>query len=325
MRMLDQNHLIQLLNEPGTHSGTVLGEALGVSRVAVQKKIQTLIDNGLPIEAVSGKGYSLASGVVLLDEADIRAGLSKGAMVDRIDVLQSVASTNSYLLSQSIQTGRANVCVAESQTSGRGRRGNDWQSAPYRNVMMSLSWGFESWPTTITGLGLAVALSVTECLNKEFGLDVAIKWPNDLMVGSDKLAGVLIDVAGESSGACNVVIGLGLNVHQPDWSNAQGSAYSWQDLTGLGVAVSRNELIAMLTDALTGMLSEFAQSGFAPMAQRWNALSSYAGKVIKVGNEDSFVVGQMLGVDSSGALIVRDELGEEHHFSESTVSVRLVS
>ena len=322
--MLDQKYLVQLLNRPGTHSGTQLGELLGVSRVAVQKKIQTMIENGLPIEAISGKGYSLEHGVTLLSEKDIVDSLTNSNKVQSVEVFQSIESTNSYLLSKPIIEGGATVCVAESQTSGRGRRGNDWQSAPYRNVMMSLSWGFESWPATITGLGLAVALAITERLNKQFGLNVEIKWPNDLMVSGDKLAGVLIDVAGESSGACNVVIGLGLNVHQPDWSSNNDSAYRWQDLQGLGVEADRNQLVAQMIDAITSMLTEFAVDGFGSMVERWNALSSYSGRQIRVGSGDTALVGEMLGVDASGALLLKDFSGKEHAVSESMVSVRLL-
>lgn len=329
--MIDQDTLIRLLNQSGSHSGTVLGQALGVSRVAVQKKIQSLIENGLPIEAVPGKGYSLSSGVQLLDASSILAQIKDEKLLDSVDVFQTIASTNSYLLSQPVLSGRANVCLAEAQSSGRGRRGSEWQSSPYRNIMLSLSWGFDSWPATITGLGLAVALAVTEALNAEFDLDVKIKWPNDLMVlnsegqATDKLAGVLIDVAGESSGACNVVIGLGLNVSQPDWSERGDSAYAWQDLRGLGVDVDRNALAAVIINALISMLSAFTDSGFTPMRDRWNALSSYAGKMIRVGDAQSAVVGEMLGVDASGALLVRGTNGVEHQFSESTVSVRLVT
>jgi len=326
--MIDQKQLMRLLNQSGANSGTALGDALGVSRVAVQKKIQTLIDNGLPIDAVPGKGYSLRDDVVLLDDKAIKQHLNQSPSVDQLEVLQVVDSTNSYLLSQPILTNQARVCLAESQRSGRGRRGNDWQSAPYRNVMLSLSWGFDHWPATITGLSLAVALCVTELLNREYALDVKIKWPNDLMVANgdvyDKLGGILVDVAGESSGACNVVIGLGLNVHQPDWSADQGAAYCWQDLYGLGVKPDRNLLSAQLVDALIIMLHEFSVTGFGSMTDRWNALSSYAGRMVRVGDDLSAIVGKMTGVDVSGALLVQDEQGQEHQFLESTVSVRLV-
>jgi len=102
-------------------------------------------------------------------------------------------------------------------------------------------------------------------------------------------------------------------------------AYQWQDLAGLGVNVDRNQLCAKLIDALIEMLSGFSVAGFEPMAERWNALSSYANKVIRVGAGDDYVQGMMEGVDASGALLVRDSDGVQHQFLESTVSVRLVS
>ena len=241
-------------------------------------------------------------------------------------MLQSIESTNSHLLQQAILTGRAKLCLSESQSAGRGRRGNDWQSAPYRNIMMSLSWGFDHWPETITGLGLAVSLVVAEQLNQAVlpatAERVTIKWPNDLMSGKDKLGGILIDVAGEASGACNVVIGLGLNVHQPDWSS--NGDYHWQDLHSLGVDVTRNHLAALLASELVQLLTEFSDVGFAPMSDRWNALNAYAGKLIRVGAANDYVEGVMLGVDSSGALLLEDKCSVTHRLSDSNASVRLV-
>ena len=321
--MQDQNTLIQLLNQPGAVSGTSIGEALGISRMAVQKRIQALVENGLPIDAVSGKGYTLSQGVNLLSDKDIGQHLDS-TLCESVEVLQSVQSTNSYLLGQAILANKAKVCVTEAQSAGRGRRGNDWQSAPYRNVMLSISWGFDHWPETITGLGLAVALIIVETINHEYDLDVKIKWPNDLMVEQNKLAGVLIDVAGESSGSCNVVIGLGLNVHQPDWSSSD-AAYRWLDLESLGIHPDRNQLIGLISANLIKMLAQFSSAGFAPLVDRWNALSSYSGRQVRVGSGESYTQGRMLSVDAVGALLIVDDQGVEHRFSDSNVSVRLVA
>lgn len=326
--MQDQDTLIALLNKPGTHSGTHLGAALGVSRVAVQKRIQSLIDNGLPISAVSGKGYSLENGVRLLSGESIAAEIisinpNHQGRFASLEVKQSLVSSNDHLLAQTVTEGQIRVCATEAQQAGRGRRGSEWQSAPYRNIMLSASWGFASWPETITGLGLAVAQTVVELLNTKHNLDVKIKWPNDLMIGGDKLGGILIDVAGESSGACNVVIGLGLNVHQPDWSLTTAD-YQWQDLKSLGVQLDRNALIGQIVVAWLDMLIEFEKTGFAPLADQWNKLSSYAGKMIRVGEHDQHIQGKMLGVDSVGALLLESDDGQTHRFSESNVSVRLI-
>ncbi len=318
---IDQR-LVQMLNAPGPVSGTAIGEALGISRMAVQKRIQSLVENGLRIEAVSGKGYSLPQDVSLLSNKDIGEYLDP-ELCESVEVLQSVQSTNSHLLQQTILDGKAKVCVAESQSAGRGRRGNDWQSAPYRNVMCSISWGFDHWPETITGLGLAVALVVVETINEKYGLNVKIKWPNDLMVGKNKLGGILIDVAGESTSSCSVVIGLGLNVHQPDWSES-GAGYRWADMASLEVQPNRNELIGLISNNLIRMLAQFGIAGFAPLVERWNTHSSYSGMRVRVGADDDYQEGRMLSVDSAGALLIVDDNGKEHRFADSNVSVRLV-
>lgn len=264
-----------------------------------------------------------------LDSAEISAHLAATStnLIESVDVLSSTGSTNSNLLAQSIVVNSARICVAEAQSTGRGRRGNDWQSAPNKNIMMSLSWGFEQWPETITGLGLAVALVTVEALNADYDLDVKIKWPNDIMVGNNKLGGILIDMVGDPKGSCNVVIGLGLNVHQPDWSVANAD-YQWQDLAGLQIYPDRNALIARFIDCWLEMLVQFNQTGFSSMMQRWNNLSSYSDKQIRVGASDDYLIGQMLGVNADGALLVEESSGEgvvkTHIISDSNVSVRLV-
>ena len=321
--MQDQNILIHLLNQPGHISGTSIGEALGISRMAVQKRIQALVENGLPIDAVSGKGYTLPHGVLLLSDESIGQHLDP-VLCESVEVLQSVQSTNSHLIKQTKLNNKAKVCVAESQSAGRGRRGNDWHSAPYRNVMLSISWGFDNWPETITGLGLAVALIIAETINQKYALNIKIKWPNDLMVKQDKLAGILIDVAGESSGSCNVVIGLGLNVHQPDWSD-NDAAYRWLDLESLDIRPDRNQLIGLISRNLIKMLAQFSSAGFAPLVDRWNALSSYSGQRVRVGTVDHYIEGRMLSVDAVGALLIVDDHGAEHRFADSNVSVRLAA
>jgi len=321
--MEDIKTIIQFLNQSGAVSGADIGHSLGISRVAVQKKIQSLIENGLPLTASPGVGYRLEEGVVLLDADRIKSLFipTVAEKVRSVEVMQSIESTNSYLLGQNFSDNGSRVCMAESQTSGRGRRGNDWLSTPYQNIMLSVSWSFDHWPSTITGLGLAVGLVVTEYLVSHHGVDAKIKWPNDILVNDKKLAGILVDVAGESSGACNVVIGLGLNVNQANWSTEVG--YDWVDLNSLGVNVDRNVFAADLISILVAMLSSFEGAGFGPLTSRWNSLSSYAGRKVSVSlGADSFL-GKMQGVDESGALLIAVD-GKVRRIEDSAASIRMV-
>lgn len=278
-----------------------------------------------------------------LNESDIRRQIQvRPDLIESITVLPSVDSTSSYLLKQKTNVGKAKVCLAEAQTSGRGRRGNNWLSAPNRNVTLSLSWSFARWPETITGLGLAVGLVVAERLNKDYQIDVGIKWPNDLLINGEKLAGVLVDVTGDIEGACTVVLGLGLNVHQPDWSRpieatshqqpipqeaGKLSDYAWTDLYSQGVMVNRNDLVANVINDWLLMLTKFEQLGFGAFVHRWNSLSCHIDKLVVLAKPEAAeqVRGKLLGVNDAGELLIRSEDGEQHTVSDSNLSLRLAS
>ena len=313
--------ILSALNRQEFVSGASLAADLGISRAAVQQKMKQLVESGLPVTASPKVGYRLESGVSLLEVCKIEAGLVPAVVpaIADIQLMQSTASTNSELLASDIHLGRAKVCMAEFQSAGRGRRGNEWESAPYRNIMLSVSWGFESWPHSISALGLAIGLVVTEYLNNEYQLEARIKWPNDILIDGSKLAGILIDVSGEASGACQVVVGLGLNVHQPNWTKEL--EYPWLDLHSLGLEVDRNELVSGLISVITALLMTYAETGFAPMVDRWNKLSSYSGYRIKVFNDSQSIEGLMLGVDKNGGLKVRADDGERL-IEDSSMSVR---
>ena len=236
---------------------------------------------------------------------------------------QEIDSTNSFLLTQSVLEQRATVCVAEAQTAGRGRRGNTWMSTPNKNIILSLSWGFANWPKAITGLSLAVGLATAEAINDDFDLNLTIKWPNDLMHQQKKIGGVLVDMVGNANHHCKVVIGLGLNVQQSAPQDYPQD-YQFQDLHGLGVYPDRNKLIASIVDRWLLMLLEFGDLGFSAMATRWNKLSNYTGQQIRVIGRTNTLIGQMLGVNDAGGLLLQDSNGTIHIIDDANVSVRLV-
>ena len=238
--------IIALLNQVGPHSEHAIAAALGMPVDEANEWMKAWQDEGLPLDVApvvsDQRFYALPSTVQLLDAESIADHLAANLPLESFEVFDSLGSTNSHLLEQTTAVGRCRVCLTEDQPGGRGRRGNTWHSAPYRNIMLSMSWSFEKWPSDLTSLGLLVGLLVAEELNRQFGLSLQIKWPNDIMVNDHKLAGTLVDVMGDPNGKCTVVRGLGLNVDQPDWSQVSGAAYRWQDLRGLGVAADQRSV-----------------------------------------------------------------------------------
>jgi len=300
----------------------VLAKHLGVTRAAVWKKVHALEKLGLEVFRVPGKGYRLSDPLQLLDAAVIRAALSAGCRerLKGITVLDSVDSTNLWVAARDQDP---EVCFAEFQSAGRGRRGRSWVSPFGANLYMSLSWRFDEWPPGFTALGMVTAIAAVRAL-RELGLeDVRIKWPNDLVAAGRKLGGVLIDIQGEPPGATRAVIGLGLNVRMPAAAATQIDQ-PWMDLTTLadGNPPDRNALAAGLIEALVTALGEFETAGFAAFTDDWQALDLVAGKAVALHSHEHTVTGVAAGVDEQGALLLKTPQGLKR-FVSGDLSLRM--
>ena len=320
---MDRNHaILEVLADGHFHSGEVLAKHLGVTRAAVWKKVHALEKLGLEVFRVPGKGYRLSDPLQLLDAAVIRAALSAGCRerLKGITVLDSVDSTNLWVAARDQDP---EVCFAEFQSAGRGRRGRSWVSPFGANLYMSLSWRFDEWPPGFTALGMVTAIAAVRAL-RELGLeDVRIKWPNVLVAAGRKLGGVLIDIQGEPPGATRAVIGLGLNVRMPAAAATQIDQ-PWMDLTTLadGNPPDRNALAAGLIEALVTALGEFETAGFAAFTDDWQALDLVAGKAVALHSHEHTVTGVAAGVDEQGALLLKTPQGLKR-FVSGDLSLRM--
>jgi BirA family transcriptional regulator, biotin operon repressor / biotin---[acetyl-CoA-carboxylase] ligase len=187
-------HLISILADGEFHSGEQLGGALGMSRAAINKHIQTVRDWGVDIFTVPGKGYSLPHPIQLLDEAKIHSMLPAG----RVNVLPVIDSTNQYLLDRIGELSSGDACVAEYQQAGRGRRGRKWFSPFGSNLYLSMYWKLDQGPAAAMGLSLVIGIVMAEVLQRLGAEDVRVKWPNDLYLKDRKLAGILVELTGKT-------------------------------------------------------------------------------------------------------------------------------
>jgi BirA family biotin operon repressor/biotin-[acetyl-CoA-carboxylase] ligase len=319
--MSTRHALLKLLADGAFHSGPVLGERLGVSRAAVNKAIQSLIDRGADIHCVTGRGYRLVEPFVPLSEVPICKLLAKHQVRNEVEIFDEVDSTNQQLLrSPDLSSGR--VCLAEAQSAGRGRRGRSWVATPFHNILMSMSWRFETGPAGLAGLSLAAGVAVLRAL-EEFGVrDAGLKWPNDILRDGRKLAGLLIDLRGEVSGPSLVVIGLGLNVHLAP-TDAALIDQPWISLRdSLPAPVDRNRLAGLLVLHLGEMFRAFEQAGFEVFRAEWERHHLYTGKAVRLHTGQEDVSGTVDGIDANGGLRVRVEGGALRTFHSGDVSLR---
>jgi len=320
--------LLPLLADGEFHSGQDLAAALGISRTAIWKQLNKLKGLGLEIESVKGRGYRIPDGIDLIDEAKVRAkmtaiGLS---LLKELSIQELTDSTNMEALRRVEEGARSGlVCTAEQQTAGRGRRGREWISPFGRNLYVSTVWEFSQGAAALEGLSLAVGVAVARALT-DLGLpEVQLKWPNDILYRGKKLGGVLLEMVGDASGQCQVVVGIGLNVAMPR-SAADSIDQAWTDVSSMaegGGAPGRNELLGSLLGQLLPLLAAFESDGFTPWLEPWQSLDAHAGKSVVLTTGNNKVAGIARGVDPRGALRLETSVGVESVFG-GEISLRIV-
>jgi BirA family transcriptional regulator, biotin operon repressor / biotin---[acetyl-CoA-carboxylase] ligase len=326
--MRSRRQLLQLLSDGEYHSGEALGQAIGVSRMAVWKHINALRETGVELQTLRGKGYRLPAAVELLDRDLIRLAAAPETMagLESIEVLLDIDSTNNYLRALALEGAPAgSVCLAEQQHGGRGRRGRDWVSPFAANLYFSLLWRISGGAMALGGLSLVAGIAVVRSL-REFGIEAAgLKWPNDILVNNAKLAGILIDIVGEAAGPCAVVIGVGVNVCMPQTAAADIDQ-PWTDLgTQAGRnSVSRNRLAACLLDNLLPAIAQFETQGLQPFMEEWQRYDIVQGRPVDLHLPSEVISGVACGIDAGGALLVETATGRRR-FTSGEVSVRIAS
>ncbi|MFS7223078.1 bifunctional biotin--[acetyl-CoA-carboxylase] ligase/biotin operon repressor BirA [Rahnella inusitata] len=295
-------HLISILADGEFHSGEQLGGALGMSRAAINKHIQTVRDWGVDIFTVPGKGYSLPHPIQLLDEAKIHSMLPAG----RVNVLPVIDSTNQYLLDRIGELSSGDACVAEYQQAGRGRRGRKWFSPFGSNLYLSMYWKLDQGPAAAMGLSLVIGIVMAEVLQRLGAEDVRVKWPNDLYLKDRKLAGILVELTGKTGDAAQLVIGAGINLKMRE-PEADTISQGWINLQEAGVNIDRNELTAMLLKELRAALLHFEKEGLAPFISRWRGLDNFLDRPVKLLIGDQEIHGIERGIDQQGALLLEQD------------------
>ena len=232
-----------------------------------------------------------------------------GALAARfaIEWMDSCASTNSSLMAQPpADDGRVHVLVADRQSAGRGRRGRQWQSWAEGSLTFSLLWRFAPGAPVPAGLSLVVGLAVARTVEQLGAFGVQLKWPNDVLVNGEKLAGILVELLPARDRSLSAVIGIGINLQLPPDAHIEHHA-GVTDLTrALELAPpSRAELLARLLAELQALLDTYALAGFPALKGAWEQRNAFAQLPVRISGERDADEGICLGVDEDGALLLR--------------------
>jgi len=288
-------------------SGEELSQVLGVSRTAIWKQIKTLRDLGYEIEAFPSRGYRLLASPDLLIPAEIQAGLGTGIIGTEVIFHDQTDSTNAraYELGEA-GAADGTVVIADRQSAGRGRLGRRWISPPGVNLYTSIILRPAILPRFAPQLTFISAVAVCRAIEEVGGLRPTVKWPNDVLLGGKKVAGLLNEMNAETESVHFVVLGIGVNLNMEAGQFPSDLRYP-----GTSVAVEKKDPVSRLEFArslyrhLDRLYEIYHSEGFPVIRRAWLELFELVEKEVEVDFQSRIQRGRVQGLDEDGALLLR--------------------
>lgn len=327
--------VLNLLRKNGScfTSGEDIAKELFVTRAAVWKAIKTLEKNGYNIEAVTNKGYRIIEENTLPDRDVISAKALSDAEVESflkdvdLMVYDRVDSTNDLIKTYAAEhPGKDAIIIADSQSKGKGRRGRSFYSPEGTGMYMSFLIHPGVSLDKAMNFTCMIAESTTRAIRKVTGLDVGIKWVNDIYYKGKKISGILTEAVTslEDGSLTDVIIGIGINLYEPyegfpeDIKDKAGALFAKRDDSNL-----KNNLYA-------AMIAEFYKDYRLP--EKYPYLDGYRENSILIGSyvkissnldDERLPKGyaKVTGIDDDCRLLVKYDDGREEALFSGEVSV----
>ena len=240
--------------------------------------------------------------------------------VGQAHIKSTLNSTNQWLLDH----GRhGDVCLADAQSHGMGRRGRVWHSPAAENIYLSLCWSFPAQTKHPSWLSLLVGVELIEVLSGTGLQSLKLKWPNDIKWNHKKLAGILIQ-AKQSPQTCIIGIGINVNMNAQNIQDTDAPIdQAWCSLSqALGAEQSREQIILELVPRLMRAFESFPEMNVDELKQRWLGWDELYGRSVWVQDGVAKYSAVVTGLDQNGALLVTDQLGHQRTLISADVSVR---
>jgi len=286
-------------------SGEKLSKSLSLSRAAVWKNIKKLKSLGYKIESRPKSGYKLHKNVNLLFPWEISDGLQTDIIGRKIYYFEKIDSTQNFALELAQKPHEnGSLVIAKRQTHGRGRLNRKWVS-PKGGIWMSilLRPNFEPAYTSLFPMATSLALAVS--IEKTLDIQTELKWPNDVTIKGNKVAGILIDASVESNKIDYLIIGIGINFKiNPGviTKSIKQKKYGITTLVHKDQSVSPVELIQQFLLELEKTYNKVLAGTTGTIQKEWIKKSSTIGKNVTVTTTTGTLKGKVTGIDKTGAL-----------------------
>jgi BirA family biotin operon repressor/biotin-[acetyl-CoA-carboxylase] ligase len=303
-------------------SGEELARRLGCSRAAVWKQVAALRRRGYAITARHAQGYVIASLPDRLGPTELLPHCTGSWR----EIVWRAEIDSTQRLARELARGGAvegTVVVAEAQTSGRGRLGRTWHSPAGVNLYATIVLRPARPPAVVPQLALVAGVAVADAVRAVTSLDARVKWPNDVLVGGRKVAGVLTEMEGEADRVRFVLVGIGVNVNVDPATfppEIVGTATSLR--AAAGAPVDRAALTGALLAAMEARYGRYLAGGFTAIRPAFDAVAFLTDREVRVSGSEVVVAGRVIGVDDEGALRIARADGTEQRVIAGEVTLR---
>ena len=288
-------------------SGEKLSTSLALSRAAVWKNIKKLKSLGYKIESRPKSGYRLRQGTDLLVPWEVSDGLQTDIIGRKIYYFGTIDSTQNFALELSQKPHEnGSLVIADRQTQGRGRLNRKWVS-PKGGIWMSilLRPNFEPSYTSLFPMATSLALAVS--IEKTLKIKTELKWPNDVTIKGNKVAGILIDASVESNKIDYLIIGIGINFKINPGTISKSikqKKYGITTLISKGQYVRPVELVQQFLLELEKTYNNILTGNVGTIRKEWMKRSSTIGKNVTITTTTGTLKGKVTGIDKTGALVL---------------------
>lgn len=319
-----KEEILRLLRSAdGYISGQELCNRFGVSRTAVWKAINQLKEAGYEIEAQQNKGYRLMAAPDLMTEAEIKSLMHTDWVAKEVLYFDTIDSTNTKaqeLAEKGYPSGT--LVVADKQDSGKGRRGRSWVSPSGTGIFMTLMIKPDINPNNASMLTLVAALAVAKAITSVTGEEALIKWPNDIVVNSKKVCGILTEMNAQFDYINNIVVGIGINVHNESFPEEISQMASSLMIEAGGKRFHRAQIIAETMSYFEQYYDTFLKTqDLSALVREYDELLVNRNKSVRVLDPKEPFDGKAMGITPKGELIV-DTWESRKLVSSGEVSVR---
>ena len=319
-----KEEILRLLRSAdGYISGQELCNRFGVSRTAVWKAINQLKEAGYEIEAQQNKGYRLMAAPDLMTEAEIKSLMHTEWVAKEVLYFDTIDSTNTKaqeLAEKGYPSGT--LVVADKQESGKGRRGRSWVSPSGTGIFMTLMIKPDINPNNASMLTLVAALAVAKAITSVTGEEALIKWPNDIVVNSKKVCGILTEMNAQFDYINHIVVGIGINVHNESFPEEISQMASSLMIEAGGKRFHRAQIIAETMSYFEQYYDTFLKTqDLSALVMEYDELLVNMNKSVRVLDPKEPFDGKAMGITPKGELIV-DTWESRKLVSSGEVSVR---